>query len=198
MDPLLRPESWSAATRSFKRSRRKKRSNWPTAFSMFMCKRASPSSKWRFARCLIQRTLVLQSDSLGPVAGFHPARNVEFNNSNGRRTSMTIFGKRLSEYVAFRKPFLGLILVVGIVRFGLSFAGVPNSAAKWFSITVVMWIGGLYYAVRIHTSGFGTYKHLLPICGLQSLTAQVIIVPAIILAIFTGHDNIYSAPEFSF
>jgi len=26
----------------------------------------------------------------------------------------------------------------------------------------------------------------------------VIIVPAIILAIFTGHDNIYSAPEFSF
>ena len=111
---------------------------------------------------------------------------------------MTIFGKRLSEYVAFSKPFLGLILVVGLVRFGLSFAGVPNSAAKWFSITVVMWIGVLYYAARIHTSGFGSYKHLLPICVLQSLTAQVIIVPAIILAIFTGHDNIYSAPEFSF
>jgi len=91
-----------------------------------------------------------------------------------------------------------LILVVGIVRFVLSFAGVPNSAAKWFSITVVMWIGGLYYAVKIHTSGFGSYKHLLPICVLQSITAQVIIVPAIILAIFTGHDNIYSAPEFSF
>ena len=111
---------------------------------------------------------------------------------------MTIFGKRLSEYVAFSKPSLGLILVVGIVRFVLSFAGVPNSAAKWFSITVVMWIGGLYYAVKIHTSGFGSYKHLLPICVLQSITAQVIIVPAIILAIFTGHDNIYSAPEFSF
>jgi len=111
---------------------------------------------------------------------------------------MTIFGKRLSEYVAFSKPFLGLILVVGIVRFGLSFAGVPNSAAKWFSITVVMWIGVLYYAVRIHTSGFGTYKHLLPICVLQSLVSEVVIVPAIILAIFTGHDNIYSAPEYSF
>ena len=26
----------------------------------------------------------------------------------------------------------------------------------------------------------------------------MIIVPAIILAIFTGHDNIYSAPEYSF
>ena len=111
---------------------------------------------------------------------------------------MTIFGKRPSEYVAFSKPFLSLILVVGIVRFVLSVAGVPNSAAKWFSITAVMWIGVLYYSVRVHTSGFGSYKHLLPICVLQSLTAQVIIVPAIILAIFTGHDNIYSAPEFSF
>jgi hypothetical protein len=111
---------------------------------------------------------------------------------------MTIFGKRLSEYVAFSKPFLSLILVVGLARFVLSFAGVPNSAAKWFSITAVIWIGVLYYSVRIHTSGFGSYKHLLPICVLQSLAAQVIIVPAIVLAIFTGHDNIYSAPEYSF
>jgi len=111
---------------------------------------------------------------------------------------MTIFGKRLSEYVAFSKPFLILILVVGIARLALSLGGVPNSTAKWLSITAVMWIGVLYYSVRIHTSGFGSYKHLLPICVLQSLVAQVVIVPAIVLAIFTGTDNIYSAPEFSF
>ena len=111
---------------------------------------------------------------------------------------MNIFGKRLSEYVAFSMPFLGSILIVGIARFVLSLAGVPNSAVKWFSITAVMWIGVLYYAVRIHTSGFGSYKHLLPICVLQSLVSEVIIVPGIILAIITGHDNIYSAPEYSF
>lgn len=111
---------------------------------------------------------------------------------------MTIFGKRLSEYLAFSKPFLGLILVVGAARLALSLGGVPNSAVRWLSITAVMWIGVVYFAVRVHTSGFGSYKHLLPICVLQSLTAQVIIVPAIILAISTGHDNIYSAPEFSF
>ena len=111
---------------------------------------------------------------------------------------MTIFGKRLSEYVAFSKPFLSLILVVGIVRFALSLGGVPNSAVKWISITAVRWIGVLYYSVRVHTSGFGSYKQLLPICFLQRLTAQVVIVPAIMLAIFTGTDNIYSAPEFSF
>ena len=108
---------------------------------------------------------------------------------------MTIFGKRLSEYVAFSKPFLGLILVVGIARLALSLAGVPNSAAKWFSITAVMWIGVLYYSVRIHTSGFGSYKHLLPICCPPELTAQVIIVPAIILAIFTGMTTFTVRPS---
>ena len=111
---------------------------------------------------------------------------------------MTFFGKSPSEYFALSKPFLGLILVVGIARLALSLSGVPNSTAKWFSVTVVIWIGVLYFAVRIPTNGFGSYKHLLPICVLQSLAAQVVIVPAIVLAIFTGHDNIYSAPEFSF
>ena len=111
---------------------------------------------------------------------------------------MIIFGKRLSEYFAFCKPFLGLILVVGIARLALSLGGVPNSTAKWISITAVIWIGVLYYSIRVHTSGFGSYKQLLPICVLQSLAAQAIIIPGIILAIFTGKDNIYSAPEFAF
>jgi len=111
---------------------------------------------------------------------------------------MTIFGKRLSEYVAFSKLFLGLILVVGIARLALSLAGVPNSMVKWISINAAGWIGVLYYSVRVHTNGFGSYKQLLPICFLQMITAQVVIVPAIILAILTGTDNIYSAPEYSF
>ena len=108
---------------------------------------------------------------------------------------MTVFGKRPSEYVAFAKPFLGLILLVGIARLALSLAGTPNSTARWLSITAVIWIGCVYYAIRVHTSGFGSYRQLLPICFLLSLTAQVIIVPAIILAILTGTDNIYSIPE---
>src|SRR5438034_10733674 len=111
---------------------------------------------------------------------------------------MTIFGKRLSEYVAFSKPFLGLILIVGIARLALSLGGVPSSIAKWISITAVIWIGVLYYAIRVHTSGFGSYKQLLPICVLMSLAAQAIIVPGIILAISTGKDNIYSVPEYAF
>jgi len=108
---------------------------------------------------------------------------------------MIIFGKRLSEYVAFCKLFLVLILVVGIVRLALSVGSGSNSIAKWLSITAVIWIGVLYYAIRVHTSGFGSYKQLLPICVLQSLAAQAIIVPGIILAILTGKDNVFSVPE---
>jgi hypothetical protein len=111
---------------------------------------------------------------------------------------MTIFGKSLSEYFEVAKPFLGLMLVVGLTRLTLSLGGVPDSIARWLSITAVGWIGALYYAIRVHTSGFGTYRHLLPIYFLQSLTAQAIIAPSILLAILTGTDNIYSVPEFSF
>ena len=110
---------------------------------------------------------------------------------------MTIFGKRLSEYIAFAKVFLALILVVGIARLALSLGGVPDATARWVSITVVMWIGIVYFAIKVHTTGFGTYRHLLPIYFLQSLAAQAVIVPAIILAIVTGRDNIFSVPEFN-
>ena len=111
---------------------------------------------------------------------------------------MNIFGKPLSAYFAFQKPILILILIVGGARLGLTLSGVSDAIVTWLSITAVAVVGIIYVGVKVARSGFGSYKHLLPICVLQSLTAQVIIVPAIILAIFTGHDNIYSAPEFSF
>jgi len=111
---------------------------------------------------------------------------------------MTIFGKRLSEYVRFAKPFLILIPIVGIIRLALSLSGTPNSTARWFSITALIWIGAVYFAIRVHTTGFGSYKQLLLIYVLQGLAAQAIIVPSIILAIFTATDNIYSVPEYAF
>lgn len=111
---------------------------------------------------------------------------------------MRVFGKRVPEYAAFCKAFLTAIVIVGIARLALSLGGAPNSTAKWLSINVVASIGALYYAVRVHTSGFGSYKQLLPIYFLQSVAAQAVIVPGIILAIVTRHDNIFSAPEYSF
>ena len=110
---------------------------------------------------------------------------------------MTIFGKRLSEYAAFAKLFLGLIFIVGIARLGLSLAGVGNSTTRWLSITVATLIGLVYYAIRVHTSGFGSYKQLLPIYFLLSLVGEGIVIAGIIIAISTAKDNVFSAPEYS-
>ena len=110
---------------------------------------------------------------------------------------MTIFGKSLSEYAKFQKAFLGLILVVGLARLVLSLGGVPNSTVKWLSITAVSLIGLLYYSVRVHTSGFGSYKHLLPLIVIQSLLAQAISFVAVAIGVLTSRDNIFTAPEYS-
>jgi hypothetical protein len=111
---------------------------------------------------------------------------------------MTIFGRRFSDYVRFCKLFLVLIAGVGIFRLLLSLSGVPNETAKWFSITAVSWIGLFYHAVRIPATRFGSYKQLLVICFLQNAVAQIIAISAILVALLTGVDNIYSIPEYAF
>jgi hypothetical protein len=108
-----------------------------------------------------------------------------------------MFGKSIGEYLRFQKVFLIAIVVVWLVRLVLSLAGTPNTTAKWFSVTVVLLIGMLYYAVAVHTRGFGSYKQLLPLVFFQSLLAESLVALAIVLAIFTGRDNIYTAPEYS-
>src|SRR5438128_10908263 len=110
---------------------------------------------------------------------------------------MTIFGKTLSQYLNFQKYILLLILAVGLGRLILSLAGLPNSATKWLSISVVALIGLVYYAIRVHTTGFGSYKQLLPLIFIQSVVSQAIVIAGIVIAISTHKDNVFSAPEFS-
>lgn len=111
---------------------------------------------------------------------------------------MTIFGKTPGEYVAFAKVFLILIPLVGLLRLGLSLEGMPNSTVQWFSMTALGFIGMVYFAIRVHTTGFGSYKQLLVIVAMQNLLAQMVAIVGILLAIVTGVGNIFSAPEFSF
>jgi hypothetical protein len=108
-----------------------------------------------------------------------------------------IFGKPLSEYISFSKPILWLITIVGIARLALSLGGVENGIVKWLSISVALLIGLVYFSIRVHTSGFGSYKQLLVVIFLQSVVAQLIIIAGIVIAIFTAKDNIFSAPEYS-
>jgi len=67
---------------------------------------------------------------------------------------MKPFGKTFSEYVQFQKILLIVTGVVGLIRLGLSLAGVEDSLATYFSMTVVQLAGLIYYAIRVHTTGF--------------------------------------------
>lgn len=100
-------------------------------------------------------------------------------------------------YLSFAKPILLLILIVGVARLALSLGGVQSSEVKWFSISVILLIGLIYFSIRVHTSGFGSYKQLLLLLLLQSVIAQGIIITGIMIAMATGRDNIFSVPEYA-
>ena len=108
-----------------------------------------------------------------------------------------MFGKTISQYLRFQKLFLGLAAVVGLARLGLSLAGLPDTTVRWLSMTVVTWASVFYYGVKVHTSGFGSYKQLLPLGFFQIVLVQAIAIFGILLAI-ADLPNIYAAPEFSF
>jgi hypothetical protein len=107
-----------------------------------------------------------------------------------------MFGKRISEYLAFQKAALLVVAAVGLARLGLSLAGLPDGAVTWLSLTVVGWAAIFYYGVAVHTRGFGSYKHLLPLVLFQVVLVQAIAAVAILLAI-AGLPNIFAAPEYS-
>jgi hypothetical protein len=107
-----------------------------------------------------------------------------------------MFGKRVAEYLRFQKSWLVLIAAVGLARLGLSLAGLPDRITAILSITVVGWAAAIYYGIAVHTRGFGTYRHIVPLLVFQVLVVQTITVAGILLAI-AGYPNVYAAPEFS-
>jgi hypothetical protein len=111
---------------------------------------------------------------------------------------MTVFGKPPSAYVAFSKGVALLILVVGLAKLGLSLAGVSNSATRWLAMNGVYFFGLIYLAVRVHTTKFGTYTHLLPSLLLPSLMLHGVAIAGIVIGMITGQDNVYTAPEYAF
>jgi hypothetical protein len=107
-----------------------------------------------------------------------------------------IFGKRLSEYVAFEKGVLALIAVVGIVKLALSLAGVPDATTRYVSITVVGIAAAAYLGIVTHTKGFGSYRQLLPLMVIIGIVSNTIVVAGILISAATGKANIFTANEY--
>jgi len=107
-----------------------------------------------------------------------------------------VFGKKFSEYIRFQRWILILVATVFIIRLVLPFAGVAIAQARWISINLVLLIALVYCSIAVHTSGFGSYKHLYGLILVHNGFAHLLIAFGIALGILTGTDNIYTAPEF--
>lgn len=106
-----------------------------------------------------------------------------------------MFGKPYSAYIRFQSPFLAAIAAVGLLRLVLSLAGQPDSVVRFASMTVVGFAGIAYYGARVRPTGFGSYRHLLPLIFNQGLIANGIAILGIGLSVM-GMPNIYDVAEF--
>jgi hypothetical protein len=111
---------------------------------------------------------------------------------------MTVFGKSVSAYVGFAKGPAILMLLVGITRLAMSLGGVENATTKYVSLNITMLFCVIYLAIRMHTTGFGTYKHLWPAILVPSLVFHLCAILGIVIGMITGQDNIYTTPEYAF
>jgi hypothetical protein len=107
-----------------------------------------------------------------------------------------VFGKSISDYLRFQQFILVIVAVVGLLRLGLSLAGVPDAAVAWLSMNVVTWAAALYYGAAVHSRGFGSYRQVLPLVFFQIVVQQAIAVIGIMIAI-AGFPNVYAAPEYT-
>jgi hypothetical protein len=100
---------------------------------------------------------------------------------------MVFFGKKEREY--FRFVWKGLIAIVamGVIRFVIGISGVPyEKATHLVSLSVLTAFLFVVYGHRAAATGFGTYRHLLPMAFALSVTMYGFIILAILTEGLTG------------
>ena len=91
------------------------------------------------------------------------------------------------------RAFIFAILVVGILRFVLTVSGLPNSTVKFFSMSAVILLGTIYFAITTTT-----HKERLKAAFLLILPYMVIEVLALGYTWLSGRQTIFHAEEYSF
>src|SRR5205809_6527744 len=90
------------------------------------------------------------------------------------------------------KAFIVAIAVMGIVRFILDANGVPKDVVKYFSMSAIMVIGSLYFAIAT-----ATHKERLKASYLLVMPYMTIEVLALGYTWASGHQTIFHAAEYS-
>ena len=90
------------------------------------------------------------------------------------------------------KGFITAIAAVGAIRFILSVSGLPDSTVKYVSMSVIIMIGTIYFALTTPT-----HKGRLKDAYLLILPYLVVEVLALSYTWITGHRTIFQADEYS-
>jgi len=90
------------------------------------------------------------------------------------------------------KGFIAAIAAMGVLRFILNAAGVSNDIVKYFSMTVIIIAGSLYFAIAA-----ATHKERLKAAYLLVAPYMTIEVLALSYTWITGRQTIFHAREYS-
>ena len=90
------------------------------------------------------------------------------------------------------KAFIVAIAVMGIVRFILDAKGVPKDVVKYFSMSAIMVVGSLYFAIAA-----ATHKERLKASYLLVMPYMTVEVLALSYTWATGRQTIFHAAEYS-
>jgi hypothetical protein len=109
--------------------------------------------------------------------------------------SVSILGAAMSSLL-HRRSMLGFILAIfamGILRFILTIAGLPDSTVKFFSMTVIIMLGTVYFAFTTTT-----HKERLKAAYWLILPYMIVEVAALGYTWATSRHTIFHAQEYSF
>jgi hypothetical protein len=90
------------------------------------------------------------------------------------------------------KAFIAAIAAMGVIRFILNMSGVSNDVVKYFSMTAIIFIGSIYFAIDTKT-----HKERLKAAYLLIMPYVAIEVAALSYTWATGQPTIFHAPEYS-
>ena len=110
---------------------------------------------------------------------------------------MNICGYGLRDHIKLLGPMFGLIAAVWLLRWVLAAAGAPHGVVRLLSVTVLASLSILIAVGIMHFRRFGSYLNVVVASFMLVTWEQLLIIAAIVFAVVTGIDNVYTAPEFS-
>jgi len=110
---------------------------------------------------------------------------------------MRIGGLTLREHIRLHMPLFIFIATVWLLRLMLDAANAPHFIAHSFSVTVAVTITIFLAVLLMEVRQKGSYVNVVVATILLTAWGQLLIIAAIIFAVITKTNNVFTIPEFS-